>query len=329
MPLRSLPRRRCPRPPLRRSSAPAGRSAGSGTRAGRRRRSGPDRSGPPASPQRSPWPATRLRRAAAGPRRARAGRCRRGRGPRWPRFRLATKPRGRGSPRAPSAVVEAADRLDFPQLAQGAGVELELELALFGELRRRPGLGAGLVVVDDAEAPVRGYVHPVDLAVDPDPVDVERRHLAVAVVAEGRLEQRRPKLGLAEGLAVQEALDLRPHAGGQDPGPGQAGLEALPFGFLREQGRRAPPPPGDVARTGNPVVAGRLRVEALEHLVDDRAGGQLIGLGLEPLRLELVFHEPPVGALDPLLDRARPDLIAPLELGQHPGVGERAREGLA
>ena len=55
----------------------------------------------------------------------------------------------------------------------------------------------------------------------------------------------------------------------------------------------------------------------------------MVRLRLEPLRRELVVDEPPVGALDPLLDRPRPNRVAPSELGEYPGVGERTGELLA
>ncbi len=42
-----------------------------------------------------------------------------------------------------------------------------------------------------------------------------------------------------------------------------------------------------------------------------------------------MVDEPPVGAFDPLLDRPRPDRVAPPKLGEHPRVGERARKILA
>ena len=110
---------------------------------------------------------------------------------------------------------------------------------------------------------------------------------------------------------------------------GRPGLEPLPLGLLREQRRRAPPPAGEVARAGDPVVAGGLasRGARAPRGRSSRRSGES-GCGLEPLRRELVVDEPPVRALDPLLDRPRPDRVALARARRaRRGSAQRARRG--
>jgi hypothetical protein len=100
--------------------------------------------------------------------------------------------------------------------------------------------------------------------------------------------------------------------------------------FTRAAARSSPcgalSPAPDVAGPRDPVLAGGLRVEALEHAVHDRPGGQLVRLRLEALRSQLVADEPAIRTLDPALERPGADGIARRELAEHGGIRERPRE---
>jgi hypothetical protein len=74
------------------------------------------------------------------------------------------------------------------------------------------------------------------------------------------------------------------------------------------------------------IVAGRVPIQPLEHLVDDRPSGKRLRLGIQPLRLELVVDEPPVRALDPLLDRSGADGVPLGERGEHVTCRQGARQ---
>src|SRR6266511_4671111 len=95
-----------------------------------------------------------------------------------PRFWL----RGRGERN-----VDAADRVDAPQLAQGEHVELRLQLALLREPRGSGHLGARLVVADQPGPAAGRDVYAVDLAVQAQPAEIERRAVVVRAVPEAGL----------------------------------------------------------------------------------------------------------------------------------------------
>src|SRR5258707_11554508 len=121
---------------------------------------------------------------------------------------------------------------------------------------------AGELVVDDDGAAVAGAVDAVDRPVQSPAVQLQRRPLAVLLLAEGGLQQ--PGLeaaGLALGLlgeeTLQQALDPPRHR------PfGRMGAE---FALGDDLGDQLPPargPGGKGAGTGQRVAAGTLPVEA-------------------------------------------------------------------
>ena len=83
-------------------------------------------------------------------------------------------------------------------------------------------------------------------------------------------------------------------------------------------------PAADVAGPRDRVVAGRLAVEALERVVDDRAEPQRIGGRLEALRAELVLDEPLVRAGHPALERVGAEHLARAEIARAPRASAAA-----
>ena len=214
---------------------------------------------------------------------------------------------GSSSPRAGSRGRRPARS---PPVANGARVELELELSLLGELRRRPHLRARLVVVDDAQAPV-GASRPRGRSgrgSGRSPRSRDGVGLPPASPKEASSSAGRSSVS-PSALPLQQALDLGPHPRQRIRDRGRWGTSPCFRPLPRAASPRASPA-SDVAGARDPVVPGGVPVEALEHPVDDRAGGQSLGLGIEALRGELVVDEPAVRAFDPLLERSGADGVA-------------------